>query len=70
MLDEIASKIVDKDKEGDWERKKKSDTEWSKASQKHKEESAEFSRDKSCSKKSTLHINCKTIYRSDRILSV
>ena len=23
MLDEIASKIVDKDKEGDWERKKK-----------------------------------------------
>ena len=38
MLDEIESKTMDKDEEG----------EWSKASKKHK--SAEFSRDKSCTK--------------------
>ena len=36
MLNEIESKTVHKDEEGDWQRKKKQDTEWSKASQKHK----------------------------------
>ena len=37
-------------KEGDQKRKKKEDIEWSKASQKHKQESAEFSKDKAHAK--------------------
>ena len=52
MPDEIESKTVHKDEEGDRERKKKWDTEWSKASRKHTNESAELSRDKSRAKRS------------------
>ena len=36
MLDEIESKTAQKDEEGDWLSKNKWDTEWSKASWKHK----------------------------------
>ena len=50
MLDETESKTMHKDKEGDQYRKKKSDTERSKATWKHKYESAEFSIDKFCAK--------------------
>ena len=48
MLDEIELKTVHK--EGDWYKKKKKDTAWSKASQKHKWQSADFSKDKSVQK--------------------
>ena len=50
MLDYTESKLVHKDKEGDWSMKKKQDTEWSEPSQKYKWESAEFSRDTSSAK--------------------
>ena len=36
MLDEIESKTLSKDEDDDQKRKKKYDTEWSKASQKYK----------------------------------
>ena len=41
----------------------------SKASRKHKQESPEFSRDKSLAKGSPSHINCKTRHMSNRIFS-
>ena len=52
MLDEIKSKTMHSNEEGDQKRKRNQDTEWSKASQKHK--FAEFFRDKSCEKEILL----------------
>ena len=42
MLDEIESKNMHKDKKAVWYQKKKWDTEWSKASWKHKQELQSF----------------------------
>ena len=43
----IYVRTVHNEEEGDWQRKRKYNTEWSKASQKYKHEPAEFSREKS-----------------------
>ena len=56
MLQEIESKTAYKDAEGDQQRKKNLDTEWSKPSRKHKKESTKFCRDNFCAKGSPSFI--------------